>query len=108
MKPELLGAFDCPDTSLPSPKRISTTSPLQALSLLNNRFVLDQAAGFAARVAAGSDGTDAGGIREAWRLALGRAPTVEESTVAAEFASREGLAAVGRALLNSNEFLYVF
>ena len=108
VKPELLGAFDCPDTSLPSPKRISTTSPLQALSLLNNRFVLDQAADFAARVAAGSDGTDAGGIIKAWRLALGRAPTVEESTVAAEFVSREGLASLGRALLNSNEFLYVF
>ena len=108
VKPELLGAFDCPDTSLPSPKRISTTSPLQALSLLNNRFVLDQSADFATRVTAGSDGTDAGGIREAWRLALGRAPTVKESTVAAEFVSKEGLASVGRALLNSNEFLYVF
>ncbi len=34
-----LDAFDCPDSSVMAPKRSQTTTPLQALSLLNNEFV---------------------------------------------------------------------
>ena len=110
VKPDLLGEFDCPDTSLPSPKRISTTSPLQALSLLNNRFVLDQAAAFAARVDAEQAETEtvASRVTHAWRLALGRIPTDMELRVAVDFVRKEGLTSLGRALLNANEFLYVF
>ena len=108
VKPELLGEFDCPDTSLPSPKRISTTSPLQALSLMNNRFILDQAASLARLVEAGSDDSDRSRVERAWRLAFGRAPTDEETAAASSFVAEEGLESLGRALLNSNEFLYVF
>ena len=108
VKPELLGEFDCPDTSLPSPKRTATTSPLQALSLMNNRFVLDQAASFAALIESRSDDSDGSRVKRAWRLAFGRAPTDAEAVAASSFVSEEGLEALGRAILNSNEFLYVF
>ncbi len=108
VKPELLGEFDCPDTSLPSPKRISTTSPLQALSLMNNRFVLDQAESFASLVESVSDDSDRSRVQQAWRLAFGRAPTGEEAVAASSFVAEEGLESLARAIINSNEFLYVF
>ena len=46
----LLDAFDCPDPSTTTPKRAVTTTPLQALALLNNSFVLRMADKFAQRV----------------------------------------------------------
>ena len=47
----LLDVFDCPDPSTTSPRRALTTTPLQALALLNNSFVLRMADRFADRVA---------------------------------------------------------
>ena len=108
VKPALLGEFDCPDTSLPAPKRIATTSPLQALSLLNNAFVLDQAEAFADRVRARAGADPPSQVAEAWQLAFTRAPTAEESRRATAFVAEHGLAPLGRALLNANEFLFVF
>ena len=43
----LLDTFDCPDPSTATPKRGSTTTPLQALSLMNNSFTLRMADHFA-------------------------------------------------------------
>ena len=42
-KSPLLEAFDCPDPSTKTPRRAVTTTPLQALALMNNSFVLRQA-----------------------------------------------------------------
>ena len=39
----IFGAFDCPDAGQATPKRTVSTTPLQALSLLNSPFALDQA-----------------------------------------------------------------
>lgn len=108
VKPELLGQFDCPDTSLPAPKRISTTSPLQALSLLNNAFVLDQASAFSRRIDAVARADPRRRVGSAWRLAFGREPTEAEFDRADRFIDEYGLAAFSRAILNANEFLYVF
>ena len=108
VKPALLGEFDCPDTSLPAPKRIATTSPLQALSLLNNVFVLDQAEAFASRVRARAGADPREQISQAWRNAFTREPTEEERRTATSFVAEHGLASLGRALLNANEFLFVF
>src|SRR5262249_62297052 len=49
-KSPLLDALDCPAPSLTMPKRRSTTTPLQALALMNDSFVHRQAGRFAARV----------------------------------------------------------
>ncbi len=46
----LLEAFDAVDPSLSTPKRNDTITPLQALSLWNNRFVLRQCEHLAARL----------------------------------------------------------
>src|SRR5271168_1633169 len=46
----LLTAFDCPDPSTTAPRRAITTTPLQALTLLNNALVLHLADTFASRL----------------------------------------------------------
>ena len=108
VKPELLGEFDCPETSLPAPKRITTTSPLQALTLFNSAFVVDQASSFAALVETESGDDEAGFVESAWRRAYLREPSAAERRSATEFLAQHGLEALSRAILNSNEFLYVF
>jgi hypothetical protein len=47
---QFLDVFDCPDPSAQAPKRAVTTTPLQALSMLNNSFVLRMADQFAAHI----------------------------------------------------------
>ena len=46
----MLDAFDCPDPSTTAPRRAVTTTPIQALTLMNNSFVLRMAERFAERV----------------------------------------------------------
>ena len=62
---DIFGAFDCPDGSLVTPRRSSSTTPLQALNLFNSRFVLDQAERLARRLRAeaGPDLDGAGAAR---------------------------------------------
>src|SRR4029079_3791059 len=74
------GAFDCPDATATAPRRNVSNTSLQALNLLNDPFVLDQADPFAARrrAEAGSD-ADAQ-VKRAFRLAFGRAPSADEAS----------------------------
>jgi mono/diheme cytochrome c family protein len=102
-----LDTFDCPDPSTTSPRRAVTTTPLQALALLNNAFVLDSAERFARRVQreAGEDG--ARQVARVYALAYGRAPTARERGLVTPFVKRHGLAAFCRVVFNSNEFMQV-
>lgn len=102
VRSELLGQYDCPDSSLPEPKRFITTSPLQALALLNNNFVLDQANFFAERLRKGPDP-----ISAAFELAFGRPPTPGEIASARALIDSHGLKAFARAMFNANEFVYI-
>jgi hypothetical protein len=99
---EPLTILDCPDSSLPEPRRVVTTSPLQALTLLNNSFTLDMAKAFAARVQAEADA-----VGRAFQLAFSRAPAREERAAAEALMRQHGLEALARALFNTNEFVYV-
>ena len=104
---DLLGQYDCPDSSLPEPKRVVTTTPLQALVLLNNQFLLDQAKFFAERLTREA-GRDAGKQAErAFWLAYGRSPSASELAAAVALIGKHGLASFCRAVLNANEFVYV-
>ena len=47
---DVFGAFDCPDAGQIAPKRTTSTTALQALNLLNSRFMLQQAKFFAERL----------------------------------------------------------
>ena len=66
------GAFDCPDGGLVAPRRNVSTTALQALNLLNSRFVLDQSGRFADRLAREAGPDPAAQADRAFRLAFGR------------------------------------
>jgi hypothetical protein len=103
----LLDALDCPEPSVSTPRRATTTTPLQALALLNDGFMLDQAEAFAGRLRRES-GVDGGAqVVRAYRLAFGRAPDADEQRAARAFVAEHGLAPFCLALFNTNEFLYV-
>lgn len=106
IRDDLLGSFDCPESSQRTPRRTSTTTALQALSLLNGPFLVRQADLLAARVRreAGS-GADRQ-IERAFELAYGRRPRDEERALSRELVQKNGLPALCRGLLNTNEFLY--
>ena len=77
--------FDLPDTHESCPRRDVTTSPLQALTMLNSEVVLEWAQGFAGRLLF-SVGFDPGAqIEMAYRLAYSREPTVAEKDAALDF-----------------------
>ena len=103
VKDDLMSTYDCPDSALPEPRRVQTTTPLQALSMMNSAFVLDQARYFAARVQG-----SAAPVEEAYLLAFGRPPSAEESAEARTFLASNSLELFCRVLLNASEFSYVF
>ena len=104
---DTFGTFDCPDGGQVAPKRNSSNTPLQALNLLNSRFLVQQADLFAARIQATSVDEPMSQASLAIQLAFGRSPTPDESTAAVELLREHGLPALCRALLNANEFLFV-
>ena len=104
---DVFGAFDCPDAGQIAPKRTTSTTALQALNLLNSRFMLQQAKFFADRLEREA-GTDADHqVRRGFRLAFQRQPSATEATAAARLVRDHGLPAFCRALFNANEFLFV-
>jgi hypothetical protein len=103
----LLDTFDCPDPSATSPRRSVTTTPLQALSLLNNAFVLRMAEHFAGRVEREVGQDPARQVARSYALVYSRSPDAEELRLACRLVHRHGLPALARALLNSNEFLVI-
>jgi hypothetical protein len=103
----LLDAFDCPDPSTTAPRRAVTTTPIQALALMNNSLVLYLSDAFADRLVREA-GPDAGRqVSRAYQLAFGRSPEPEEAEKAIKLVEKFGASTLARALFNSNEFLYV-
>jgi hypothetical protein len=105
----LLESLDCPDPSVMAPQRASTITPIQALSLLNNRFIEQCAARLAARVrsAAPEDAAVADRVGHGYRLVLQREPEPWESKLAEAFIAAHGLEQFCVVLFNSNEFLHL-
>jgi mono/diheme cytochrome c family protein len=100
-------AFDCPDAALVAPRRNVSTTALQALNLLNSRFVIQQATYLAQRLEADAGPEPARQAERGFRLAFGRAPSSSESNAAVALIGSHGCAAFCRALYNANEFVYV-
>ena len=101
------GAFDCPDGGQITPKRIRSTTPLQALNLLNSEFMLQQAGFLADRLKKEAGADPAGQIRLAFQLAFNRTPDAEELRAGKDLVARHGLEIFCRALFNSNEFIFL-
>ena len=106
-KDSTFGVFDCPDASQVVPKRGRSTTPLQALNLLNSGFVLQQAELFAKRLTEDAGQSSSAQVDRAYRLCFGRAPSEAEGTAAEEFIAAEGMVQFARAMLNANEFVFV-
>ena len=118
----MIEVFDCPATTVPGPVRaVSTVSP-QALALMNNEFVLQQAGLFAERVAAEAGDDTRKQIASAFKLALNRQPTEKELTWSLEFLQKQTAGYAERknekpataalrdfchSIFNLNEFLYL-
>lgn len=102
-----LNTFDCPDPSTTAPKRPSTTTPLQALALMNNVLVFEMADAFAKRVESIVGNDIDKQINQVSLLAYNRPADSNEVELAREFVARFGLAAYCRLVFNSNEFLFV-
>jgi hypothetical protein len=101
------GAFDCPDGGQIAPKRMRSTTPLQALNLLNSEFMLQQARLFAARLEREAAASPSAQIRLAFELAFARAPEPEEARAAEKLVGANGLTMFCRALFNANEFVFL-
>ncbi len=105
---DLLSDFDLPDNAFAAPRRTATTTPLQALTLLNHRFTLDMAAALAERAEKNAGSAERAAIVNAiYRVALNRVPTDKERTAAIALHEQHGTRALCRAILNLNEVLYV-
>jgi hypothetical protein len=108
----MLEAFDAPDPATTCGRRLTTTLATQALVLLNDGFVRNQATLFSERVKA-TAGPEAGPeIRTAYRFALAREPSAAELESGRKFLQSGGdpadaLVDLCHVLFTLNEFTYV-
>ena len=91
---QFMTTLDCPDPANFTPARAQTTTALQALTLSNNEFMLQQARHLAERAQT---------PERAFRLCFQRDPTPAELAAAKSL----DLFSLCRMLLNANEFIYV-
>lgn len=99
-------ALDCPDASQFTPKRTTSMTSLQALAMLNNRFVVRYCEHIASRIEKEHRDRNAQ-VRRLFVLAYGRPPTDKETKSVAAYADKHGLASACRVIVNSNEFMFV-
>jgi hypothetical protein len=103
----VFGVFDCPDAGQPTPKRTQSTTAIQALNLFNSPFVAEQAEALADRAKREAGEATSQQVRRVWLLAVGRAPDENEAAACRTVVEQHGLPALCRAILNSNEFLFI-
>jgi len=118
-----LALFDGPDTNTTTEQRTHSTVPQQALFLMNDPFILEQATGFARRLI-GSGGDPWQRIELAQQIALARPARhiememavhyvdayrkqLEKDGVAADRLELEAWTSYARILLCCNEFVYI-
>src|SRR5262249_45091121 len=85
-----LECLSCADPSLLTPRRNTTLTALQALSLLNNQFMVRQAEHYAARLEATAPDRNRQ-IELAYELALARRPTAAEQRIVQQYVAKNGL-----------------
>ena len=104
---DLMTEFDQPDCTFSAPKRSETTTPLQALTMLNHSFTLDMAAALAERLKQDAGDDIAAQIERAYQLCYGRTATGEEIAACRELVNDHGIIALCRVILNTSEMIYV-
>jgi hypothetical protein len=108
----MLETFDAPDPNSACGRRLSTTLPTQALDLLNDAFVRNQAVRFADRIIEKVGPDTETQLRTAYRLALSREPSTKELESGRHFLQsgagpRQALFNLCHVMFTLNEFAYV-
>jgi hypothetical protein len=122
----MLDVFNFPMMNLNCTQRIQSATPLQSLTMLNSRAVMERAEDFAAHLVeiAGPNAAASKHIESAFLLALGRMPSAEETKLALdhmqkieahyvdvkvppEEARKKALVNFCQTVFNLNEFLFV-
>jgi hypothetical protein len=103
----LFTAFDFPDCGQVRARRPVSTTPLQALNLMNSNFVLNQTKRIADRAIEEADGGEEKSIDRCFQLLLGRLPDKQEREACLALANKENLSFVCRAIINANEFAFL-
>jgi hypothetical protein len=98
--------LDCPDASQLTPSRTVSVTALQALSMMNDAFLVRYSEHLAEKLANG-EGDPVAQVDKLYALLLSRPPTAGERRLVTEYAAKHGLANACRLLLNSNEFMFV-
>jgi len=101
-----MDCLDCPDSSQLAATRNVSLTALQAMAMMNDRFVIRQSEHFAERLQKENKDLKKQ-IEAAYQLALCRAPDSAELKMLENYASKYGLANACRIILNSNEFMFV-
>ena len=104
----VFGVFDCPDAGQIAPKRTRSTTPLQALNLLNSGFIMQQSKFLSERLENETGRDTRAQVRRAFALAFQREPDRDELAASTKLIREQGLAIFCRALFNANEFVYLF
>jgi hypothetical protein len=100
-------SLDCADASQLTPARNVSVTALQALAMLNDKFIVRQSEHLAARLTRDAGPDLPAQIHLLFRLVLCREPTDAERDAVASYAGKHGLPNACRVLLNSNEFMFV-
>jgi hypothetical protein len=103
-------AFDYPTPFTTIGRRGTSNVPAQALSLMNNPLVLQQARHWAERVLAEKDATPQARILIMYETALGREPDPDELAAALAFVEpddAQSWAELAHVLFNVKEFIYI-
>ena len=101
----MMAALDATVFSESCERRNVTTTPLQALSMMNGDLVHEEAGYLARRVEKEAGGNRADQVRRLFEIVLNRPPRPDELRTLAGFdGSLDGIC---RVLLSSNEFVYV-
>jgi len=103
----VFGVFDAPDAGQACPRRTASTTPLQAMSLLNSNFMIEQSALWAKRLAEQAGSVPDAQARQAFDWLFGRTPSDAELAAGVRLIQSHGLASFCRALFNANEFLFL-
>ena len=115
MKFPMFDVHDQPDQNVTAERRNVSTVPTQALTLLNNEFVLLQSRYLAERLVREAGADPAAQVKLLYRITLGRQPTEKELTGDLQFLRREKelsggdspLTHLAHVMLNVNEFVYI-
>jgi hypothetical protein len=102
----MVHVFDLADLNVSFGARNISTVPTQALTLMNNEFMLKQAELFAERLQKEAGEDVAKQVDLAYKLTLARTPTAQELSAASDMIGSGSLVDFTDVMLNLSEFIY--